>query len=466
MMEDTYNHTPHSLTLEQFCTQIKYVVEQGRLEAWVTAEIGQITTSRGHYYIELVQKSEDFDAPSAKLRCNIWSSMVDDVLRDFRAATGGDLCDGMKIMAYIKTTFHTVFGMSGLILAIDPNYTLGDIEARRQSVWRQLQAEGVADMNKSLPLPAVIRNIAVVSAETAAGYGDFCDQLRKNQYGIKFHTTLFQAYVQGTGAEASVVNALERIAERADEFDIVAIIRGGGSKMDLACFDSYEIANNIAQFPLPVITGIGHERDRSIADMVAHTSVKTPTAVAEYLIGIDCEFLALMDEYELKVKQAWTSKVNSQKLKVEGLAIRVISGSASIVSRAKSQIEALQARAVNSAKNNIGEKSHILVIQEMRIRTAMEKYMAKEALSLDSLRDTTLKAVKRRMSTELMKLDNYERRIKTSDPRAITSRGYSITTDTHGNRITAQSQVKPGDTIVTHLQDGKVTSTVTEAKTI
>ena len=452
-----------SLTLEQFCNQIKYVVEQNGLEAWVTAEIAQISVSRGHYYLELVQKSNTSDAPSAKLRCNIWSSMYDSVIRPFVDAVGGELAAGMNVRVYIRATYHTVYGLSGLIIGIDPVYTLGDIEARRRAIWTQLQEDGVVDMNKSLVLPSVIKRIAVVSASTAAGYGDFCDQLSNNSYGGAFHPTLFPAVVQGIEAERSIIQALDAIAKRAGDFDVVAIIRGGGSKMDLACFDSYLIASNIAQFPLPVITGIGHERDVSIADLVAHTSVKTPTAVAEFFIFHNAVALQHIDELYQDIKWLSANTLAQKKFLTDNLSMRLMSSVSTSLSRAKESNEKLRARLMTSAKVKLINSRHSLMtlksstINASRIRRETQKNL------IDRFYEKILRTAESKVQQNLGRIGNLEIRLRAVDPRAVLSRGYSVTTKENGEIVTSAQELIESDVITTYFAEGKV---ISEVKTV
>lgn len=461
-MESYEGQQPPTLTLEQFCEEITLVVNQSNITAWVTAEIAQLSINRGHYYIDLAQKSATSDSPLARLRCTIWSGESRVVLAPFRAATGGDIAAGMKILALVTAQFHPVYGISGHISDIDPKYTLGDLEARRRAILERLQAEGVADMNKALPMPTVVKSIAIVSSMTAAGYGDFINQLANNAYGITFRTQLFEAKVQGDDADASIVAALDRVAERGDEFDVAVIIRGGGSKMDLACFDSYDVATNIAQFPLPVITGIGHERDRSIADMVAHTSVKTPTAVAEFLIAHDADFLVLLDEFERRIVTAAGNELNANKTLIENLSIRLLSAAKESISDKRNTIEAMSRRAIMSASLALAGARQQLNSLEMRAAVAASRHIERDKSSLDHSHERLLQAARHAIQAQAAALDNYAQRVKAADPRSVLARGFSVTTDQDGKMLTSAKDAAPGDTIVTHLADGNLKSTVTK----
>ncbi len=428
------------MTLEQLCSQIRAVVADAALAAWVAAEVAQVGQSHGHLYISLVQKSERSDAPIASLRCTIWANSASRVLAPFRAATGGDLQAGMKILAFVSVGFHPVYGLSGQISAIDPSYTLGDLEARRRAIWEQLVAEGVADMNKGLGMPLVVKDIAVVSAPGAAGYGDFCNQLVNNTLGVAFRTRLFSARMQGPGAEAEIVSALDAVAHASDAFDVVVIIRGGGSRLDLACFDSYAIANNIAQFPLPVITGIGHERDRSIADMVAHTSVKTPTAVAEYIIARAADFLSRLEEMRARALAAAHDANAAARASAEMLTTRLLGSSALRLAEARNRVSTLAYKAMGAAGRRIGEQGQ---------RTEM-------------LRHRLVAAAASRLDAQRHELDALRKQVETIDPRSVMRRGFSVTTDIRGRRLTSVADIAPGATIVTHFADGSAQSTVHE----
>ena len=264
-------------------------------EYWVEAELSECRESRGHCYMELIQKDESTPehnspaygpsaTPIAKAAAKCWASKWIIIRPYFERITGQRLTVGMKVLLKVKPQFHEAFGFSWIVTDIDPTYTMGDMARKRQEIIRQLKEEGVFDLQKELSLPLFCQHIAVISSETAAGYGDFCNQLTDNPYGFQFRTRLFPAIMQGEGTEQSIISALEKIYEDLT-FDCVVIIRGGGATSDMSGFDTLALAENVANFPIPIITGIGHERDESILDMVAHTKVKTPTAAAAFLIS-------------------------------------------------------------------------------------------------------------------------------------------------------------------------------------
>ena len=277
---------PH-ITLRELQRRVKSVLEGSfALPLWVSAEISDIKVNySGHCYLELVEKAEkggDNGVPTAQARAVIWKSHFPRIAAYFEAETGQRLAPGLKILAKVLVSYHELYGFSLQITDVDPSFTLGDLERQRQQTIAQLQQDGVWEMNRGVPMPTVVQRVAVVSSAQAAGYQDFCKELAKSPY--RFEVELFDAFMQGEAAEGSIIDALCRVADRLEEFDAVVIIRGGGSRSDLNCFNAYRICSYVAQFPLPVITGIGHDKDTSVADMVAHTALKTPTAVAGWLV--------------------------------------------------------------------------------------------------------------------------------------------------------------------------------------
>lgn len=279
MSEKRYTlHTLNALVREAIAAELPD-------EYWVEAELSECRESRGHCYMELVEKDETSNTPVAKASARCWKQTWAMVQPYFERTTGQPLRAGMKVLLKVYPQFHEAFGFSWIVTDIDPNYTLGDMAQRRQQIIAQLKAEGVFDLQRELVIPRFCQRIAVISAATAAGYGDFCRQLEENEYGLVFYPTLFPAVMQGEQVEQSVIAALNRINGHADDYDVVVIIRGGGSTSDMSGFDTLSLAENVANFPLPIITGIGHDRDECVLDMVSNTRVKTPTAAAAFLIA-------------------------------------------------------------------------------------------------------------------------------------------------------------------------------------
>lgn len=279
MSEKRYTlHTLNALVREAIAAELPD-------EYWVEAELSECRESRGHCYMELVEKDETSNTPVAKASAKCWKQTWAVVQPYFERTTGQPLRAGMKVLLKVYPQFHEAFGFSWIVTDIDPNYTLGDMAQRRQQIIAQLKAEGVFDLQRELVIPRFCQRIAVISAATAAGYGDFCRQLEENEYGLVFYPTLFPAVMQGEQVEQSVIAALNRINGHAGDYDVVVIIRGGGSTSDMSGFDTLSLAENVANFPLPIITGIGHDRDECVLDMVSNTRVKTPTAAAAFLIA-------------------------------------------------------------------------------------------------------------------------------------------------------------------------------------
>lgn len=278
---------PKHISLFELNQQIRQAMEERFPEsAWVIAEISEIKTSAsGHCYLELIQKDDRSASIKAKAAATIWAATFRMLRPYFEMTTGRPLAEGMKILIRATVEFHEIYGLSLKVMDIDPTYTIGELELQRQQTIQQLIDDGVFDMNKQLPFPEIPQRLAVIASEKSAGYQDFMHQLLSNAPGFYIKTSLYGAIMQGKDAEPSILQALENIFEERDKFDAIVLIRGGGAQADLSCFDSYRLSQHLAQMPLPVITGIGHTKDISIADMVSHTSVKTPTAAAEFILS-------------------------------------------------------------------------------------------------------------------------------------------------------------------------------------
>ena len=287
---------------------------------WVTGELSEVReTAVGHCYIELVERNEDTQETIAKARGTIWARTYSLLRPYFLEQTGQPFAAGLKVLLQVSVGFHELYGYTLDVCDIEPAYTIGDIARQRQLIIKRLTDEGVIGLNKELEFPLLPQRIAVISSATAAGYGDFCDQLLNNRYGFVFYPHLFPAPMQGNGAEQGIIAALDKIAENVDNWDAVVIIRGGGATSELGCFDTYDLANNCAQFPLPIITGIGHLRDESILDIVAHTSAKTPTAVAEFLIHAMLANESWLSELQNGIATAITKRMENEKKRIDTL---------------------------------------------------------------------------------------------------------------------------------------------------
>lgn len=314
---DIATSATESLTLYDLQRMVRATLEERfAVPLWISSDISELKLNRsGHCYLNLVEKGSSEGAPLAEARAVIWRSSYATLATRFREATGTDLVAGIRVMVRVMVTYHEVYGFSLQIIDIDPAYTLGEVERRRRETIARLRSDGVWDMNREIELHSPVLRIAVVSSATAAGYRDFVGELRR--YGYAFRVTLFEALMQGDAAEQSIVDALGHIAERIDEYDAVAIIRGGGSTSDLALFDSYRLASHVAQFPLAVVTGIGHDKDVSVVDMVAHTMCKTPTAVATLFAERAYEECLKLDSIAQQVRDVVMSRLASERLALE-----------------------------------------------------------------------------------------------------------------------------------------------------
>lgn len=406
---------------------------------WIVGEISEVQANRnGHCYLELIEKPEDEQNPTAKMRAVIWANTYRMLAPYFESETGCQLSVGMKILVQVSVTFHALYGFSLQIHDINPVYTIGEDEQRRLKIIRQLEEDGIFELNKELMLPTVIQRIAIISSPTAAGYQDFMQQLKFNQYDIKFQTTLFPAAMQGVEVEHSVVEQLDNISKYEDEFDAVVIIRGGGARTDLRWFDSYEIASNVAQFPLPVITGIGHDKDQSITDLVANTSLKTPTAVAEFVISTTADFISQLETYQEQILNIFNDEIESQ--------VAILKDFGQSISQSM-QVAVLQTNnKLASIKNAI---QHWV---EISVRGKQNKI----DLVLQKIKDSAIK----RLLQESNLLQIRETSVLAKDPKTVLQQGYSITTTKDGEIIRHKKQVKKNDSITTHFGDGTITSTV------
>ena len=395
-------------------------------EYWVEAELSECRESRGHCYMELIQKDESTPehnspaygpsaTPIAKAAAKCWASKWMIVRPYFERITGQRLSVGMKVLLKVKPQFHEAFGFSWIVTDIDPTYTMGDMARKRQEIIRQLKEEGVFDLQKELSLPLFCQHIAVISSETAAGYGDFCNQLADNPYGFQFRTRLFPAIMQGEGTEQSIISALEKIYEDLT-FDCVVIIRGGGATSDMSGFDTLALAENVANFPIPIITGIGHERDESILDMVAHTKVKTPTAAAAFLISHLKEVADAINETESTIVRRVQDRMQMEQIRLNRIAEAIPRLFSIVKTRQEARIEAFE--------------------QRMPL------------------------LIERRITAERHRLQLIEEKAKNLDPTLLLKRGYSITLH-QGKAVRDPKTLKSGDEIETRVEKGSITSKVT-----
>lgn len=431
------------LTLYELNHLVKDVLESEMPdEYWVEAELSECRESKGHCYMELIQKDERSATPIAKASAKCWVSKWMLIRPYFERTTGQQLHAGMKVMLKVYPQFHEAYGFSWIVTDIDPTYTLGDMARKRQEIIRQLKEEGVFDLQKELQLPLFCQNIAVISSETAAGYGDFCNQLTDNPYGFLFHTQLFPAIMQGDGVEQSVINALEEIfdvqSSLSDMFDCVVIIRGGGATSDMSGFDTLALAENVANFPIPIITGIGHERDESILDMVSYLRVKTPTAAAAFLIEHLKEVRDSIEDLQNRMIHCAQQKLSTLNSNLSVIA-DVIPRLFSIVkTRQEARLDSLFSSLLSSIQQTILAQKSNLATFEQRIPMLI---------------------VDRRLTAEYHRLEMLEEKIKSLDPALLLRRGYSITLF-KGKAVRDPLALKKGDEIETRIEKGIIKSII------
>lgn len=453
-----------TLSLLELNQLLAEVIEVGMpREYWVEAEISELREVRGHCYIDLIEKAEGTNTPVARASAKCWANTWSTVGPLFEKVTGQRLHTGMKVLMLVGANFHPAYGFSWIISDIDPTYTLGDMARKRQAIIDQLKREGVFDMQKELEMPLFCQHIAVISSANAAGYGDFVNQLESNAYGFKFVTQLFPATMQGEGVEQSIIDALNKIyasmssaqpsplnlpldpkgcfqseAEKElSAFDCVVIIRGGGATSDLSGFDTLALAENVAQFPLPVITGIGHERDESVLDMISHTRVKTPTAAAAFLIE--------------NLKRVWDYLQDAQTM---------------LAANAKQRMETEQMRLMRASEKIPSLFSLVREKEERRLDRVLQKILnaAQQGVSnnshkIDIMEGNMLPLASRLLMEQKHRLQMLEQRALALDPALLLKRGYSITTH-NGIVVRDVSQLKPGDVLETRVEKGIVQSEV------
>ena len=341
-MENLTPTPDHNLTLLDLQRMVRTTLESRFTEPlWISAEISELKLNRsGHCYLNLVEKGATDGAPRAEARAVIWRSAYLPLASMFEAATGATLRAGLRVLVRVIVTYHEIYGFSLQIVDLDPRYTLGEVERRRRETLARLQQEGVWDMNRELELPRPTLRIAIISSDTAAGYQDFMNELRRSPY--RFQTTLFRSLMQGDAAEESIIASLHAIAEREEEFDVVAIIRGGGSTSDLALFDSYIIATHVAQFPLPIFAGIGHDKDVSVVDMVAHTTLKTPTAVATHLVEMADQEMNIVEDLASDITALVESRVQNEAMRIYTLGTDIERLATAQISNNEQRIELIK----------------------------------------------------------------------------------------------------------------------------
>lgn len=409
------------LTLFELNSLVREVIEDNFDEQyWVVGELSDVSTPAfgGHFYGELVQKDEESDRIVARARITCWARNYNMIRLRFQKEAGETLRKGLQVKLLVEVNFHEQYGYSLNVVDIDSTFTLGDLAKRRREILQQLEKDGILHDNQSLPLPRLLKRIAVISSATAAGYGDFCHQLEENDYGFHFDVQLFPAVMQGEQVPESIIAALEEIREE-PPFDLVVIIRGGGASSDLSDFDSYELAACIALYPLPVLTGIGHERDETVLDYVAHTKVKTPTAAASFIIEHQADEAALLDDLYQRITHSAKEQIQREKQRLEHQRAVLPLLFMGFYQKGENKLVLLGQRLSSSAKQSLEREKHSLQLMQQR---------------LNSL-----------------------------DPRLLLKRGYTITT-CGGKLVRSIEGLAEGEVLTTQTEKGEIYSKVVLCK--
>lgn len=432
-------NTNTHITLCQLQQLVRQSIETALpLPVWVSAEVSDIKVNRsGHCYLELIEKGEGDSIPRAKVNAAVWRNRWEALSIYFATTAGQPLGVGMKVLVRVTASYHELYGFSLVVSDIDPTYTMGDMQARRQQTIDALRADGVWDMNRECTMPMVCQRLAVISSATAAGYRDFCNELGACPY--RFDVTLFEAVVQGHGAEESLTEALSAVAERADEFDAAVIIRGGGSTTDLACFNSYVVCSYIAQFPLPVVTGIGHDKDQSVADMVAHTALKTPTAVADFFASQAAEVDSALDELNIHLRRGVDNMLNAERNRLLLLGHATSEGCTRVARGVEVRLQALGERLAMYAEDMLSRKAEALERHEQSLRELSATTLQQQASRLEMLAGVAA----------------------ANDPKRILAHGFSIVR-VGGKALTSIDNATCGEMAEVTLADGTMNVTITD----
>lgn len=426
------------LSVSQLAQQIQQVIETELAPLyWVVGELADFRQApQGHVYFELVEKQDH--RIQAKIRANLWQFTYRAIAPKFAAATGTNLKTGMKVLAQVSVNYHPIYGLSITVKDIDPSFSLGERSRQRQETIDRLTREGLLRLNARFELPPVVQKIAIISSATAAGYGDFVNQLENNPYGYKVYHRLFPSLMQGNEAVSGLISALEKVENSAETLGIeaVVIIRGGGAQLDLDCFDEYLLAEKIARFPLPIFTGIGHERDETVADLVAHTRLKTPTAVAEFLLD---GFRALEENLALAIRRL--DRATRSKLKEENSLVH--------------QLE-LRTRSLSQNRLNLSKES--ITMLSRRIQQAGKNLLRIQAIHLESQEKTLTRVADLFLKNQTERIHVLENQIRQLDPKSILQKGYTRT-EINGKPI-HQTSIKEGDILETYTLSQKLTSTL------
>jgi len=427
---------------------------------WVIAEISEISENlSGHCYIDLIEKHADEQHVRAKIKAIIWSKRNRFLKSYFENVAGETLREGLKILVKVKIEYNELYGLSLIICDIDPAFTLGEMAMKRQAIIKRLEQDGVFTMNQELDFPVLPQRIAIISSGNAAGYSDFINHLKGNREGYVYYPVLFETPMQGTGMEQGIINALDRISMHSAAFDVVVIIRGGGSQSDLSWFDNYEIGFHVTQFPLPVITGIGHDKDESVTDMVAYKSLKTPTAVADFIIFCTSEAEKHLDELGSHIADTCQGIIEKNRIITDSLLHRLGPSVKLMFSVIKEDISSKVLRIINTGKEYIVRAGHLPESQKSRLINSFKTYSSSKESELKrkdyDLISFTLSLLKRHDRN----LSGLEKIVDLVSPENVLRRGYTITS-INGMILKNKDLLKKGDIIDTQFIDGKISSRI------
>jgi exodeoxyribonuclease VII large subunit len=427
---------------------------------WVMAEISEIKENyNGHCYLELVEKHPDEVSIRSRVKAVIWSNRFRFLKSFFENSTGESLREGLKILVRVKIEYHEIYGLSLVINDIDPAFTLGEMALKRQQILKKLEEDGVLTMNKDLDFPVVPQKIAVISSRNAAGYTDFMKHLTGNSYGYVFYTALIETPMQGNETEAGVINALEKIAGHLELFDLAVIIRGGGSQTDLSWFDNYNIAYYITQFPLPVITGIGHEKDLSVTDIVAYKSLKTPTAVADYLIECMSNAENRLIEMSNEIIEKSQLILEESKIRIDSSRLKLIPVARAMISEFKEELSGIIIDTINTGKEYIMRAGLFPANHKSRLISGARTNLSVNSSLLTGKKQSLVSHSKSFLFNFNNKMAVLDNSLKILDPENVLKRGYTITS-LNGKIIKKRVQLKKDDLINTRFSDGSVNSRV------
>lgn len=454
-----------SLSLYQLNNGIKGVLGRGvPAGLWVRAEIHGLSVSGGHCYLDLIEKESGGDRIIARQKATVWAGVYGGVVEKFQKATGQRLQAGISVLLQVNVEFHELYGMSLNVRDIDPDYTLGALQRRRNEIIESLKKRGLTELNRRLPLPELPQRIAVISSATAAGYSDFMHQLENNAYGFKYLVRLFPAVMQGAQTEESVVKALCDIHRSEERFDLVVIIRGGGAGSDLYSFDSERLAVACARFPLPIISGIGHLRDMSIVDIVAHTAVKTPTAAAEFIVALTLKTAERLADLQVRMVEAAMSLINSSAERLTAATRRLPYAVTKAVGSERMSLVSIGSRLSGLAKKHLSANEVRLERTAGVVERAAMGMLQRASLGISMQENRLRTGVMRTMSAQQAKLELLDTKLSLLDPKRILRQGYSITL-CGGRPVMSAGALRDGDELTTLLADGMVTSKVIDKQT-